>query len=70
MKFKLILALILIGLAVVFIIQNVEVAEVRFLFWSIQMSRALLFFFVLAAGIITGWFIHSYHIYKNRPHPG
>ena len=29
-------------------------------FWSIQMSRLLLIFFLLAIGIIIGWFLHGY----------
>ena len=54
MNYKLILILVLAGLSVIFIIQNVDVVEIRFLFWSIQMSRALLMFFLFAIGIIIG----------------
>ena len=59
MNYKLITTLVAVGLAVIFIIQNVEVVEIRFLFWSFAMSRALLMFFVLALGIIAGWFMGS-----------
>jgi uncharacterized integral membrane protein len=54
------LILIVAGLAVLFIIQNFAIVEMQFLFWSIQMSRSLLIFFLLAIGIIIGWFLHSY----------
>jgi len=64
MNYKLILILILAGLILLFIIQNVAVVEIQFLFWSIQMSRSLLIFFLLAIGIIIGWFLHSY--FKHR----
>ena len=64
MNYKLIFILILAGLAVLFLIQNVAVVEIQFLFWSIQMSRSLLIFFLLAIGIIIGWFLHSY--FKHR----
>ena len=59
MNYKLITTLVAVGLAVIFIIQNVEVVEIRFLFWSFAMSRALLMFFLLALGIIAGWFMGS-----------
>ena len=61
MNDKLILILILSGLILLFVIQNVVVVEIQFLFWSIQMSRSLLIFFLLAIGIIIGWlFLHGY----------
>ena len=60
MNYKLILILILAGLILLFIIQNVAVVEIQFLFWSIQMSRSLLIFFLLGIGIIIGWFLHGY----------
>lgn len=60
MHFKLILSLVLTGTVVLFVIQNVSVVEISFLFWSFAMSRALLIFFVLAIGIVIGWLLHSY----------
>ena len=69
MNVKLILIIILSGLSVLFIIQNVASTELQFLFWSMQMSRSLLIFVLLAIGIIIGWFLHSYFRHrmdKNR----
>ncbi len=65
MNFKFIAILILAGLAVLFIIQNVAVVEIQFLFWSIKMSRSLLMFLLLAIGIILGWFLHNYIKYRR-----
>lgn len=65
MKYKLLLILILAGLAVLFIVQNVAVAEIHFLFWSIQMSRSLLMFLFLTIGIIMGWSLHGYFRYRK-----
>lgn len=59
MNIKMITSLILTGLAVIFIIQNVTVVEVRFLFWTVPISRALLIFLALAVGIIIGWTLRS-----------
>jgi len=60
MNYKMLLILILSGLAVLFIIQNVAVVEIQFLFWATQMPRSLLMFLLLAIGIIIGWFLHGY----------
>ncbi len=65
MHIKLILVLLLVGLAFLFIIQNVAVVEVQFLFWSIQVSRSLLVLVLLAVGIIAGWFLHSFYNFKR-----
>jgi uncharacterized integral membrane protein len=59
MSFKLIFILILIGLAALLIIHNVAAVEVRFLFWSIAMSQALLIVFALVIGFVSGWIVHG-----------
>ncbi|MBW1926716.1 MAG: LapA family protein [Deltaproteobacteria bacterium] len=59
MNYKLIFNLVLVGLLVIFIIQNVAVVEIRFLFWKVSMSRSIMIFLVLAVGIITGWMLRS-----------
>jgi len=65
MSFKLILILIIAGLAVIFITQNVAAVDVTFLFWSLSLSRALLIFFVLIIGLVLGWFLNSYFVYRK-----
>ena len=65
MNIKLLLILVLAGLAVFFIIQNVAVAEIHFLFWSIEMSLSILMFLLLAIGILIGWSFHSYLKYRK-----
>ena len=47
----------LIGLVIIFVLQNTQVVEVRFLFWTISMSRALILFATLAIGLIAGWLL-------------
>jgi len=59
MSYKLILSLVLAGMAVSFIIQNVTVVELRFLFWTLSMPRALLLFLIFAIGIIPDRSLHS-----------
>lgn len=66
MNLKLLLSLTLIGLAVLFVVQNVAIVEIQFLVWSISLSRAILIFGVLAVGIIIGWLLHSYSSHKEK----
>jgi uncharacterized integral membrane protein len=66
MNFRLVFVLTLIGLAVLFVVQNVAIVEIQFFIWSLAVSRAILIFFVLAAGIIVGWLLHSYAVHKER----
>jgi uncharacterized integral membrane protein len=60
MNIKIISIIALVALVILFIIQNVTVVEIKFLFWSIQMSRALFIFFLLAIGIAIGWLLHAH----------
>ncbi len=59
MNIKLILALLLAGLVILFIVQNVAAVEIQFLVWSAHISRALLLFIILAIGIGIGWALNS-----------
>ena len=56
---KLILILVLVGMVVLFTLQNTQVVEVRLLFWKMSMSRVLLIFLLLAVGALLGWVAHS-----------
>lgn len=67
---RLVLVLALIGLIVIFTIQNVAEVEIQFLLWGFQTRRALLIFVVLAIGIMIGWIAHSVRDRtKRNPHP-
>ena len=46
-------------LAIVVLVQNAAVTEFQFLFWSISMSRALLFMLFVAIGVVLGWILHA-----------
>jgi uncharacterized integral membrane protein len=63
---KLVFSLLLAGLAVLFVIQNVAVVEISFMLWTVSMSRSLLIFFLLSIGIIIGWLMHSYIIHRRN----
>jgi putative membrane protein len=39
----------------IFVVQNVEVMEVRFLFWRTGISRALVLVWTFGVGLLAGW---------------
>ena len=47
----------LIVLVLIFVVQNTEVVEFRFLAWTVALSRALMLFGVLAIGFVAGWML-------------
>ena len=58
-------ALVLAGLVVLFVLQNAAVVQVRYLFWTVELSRSLLIFLVLALGILIGWLLRA-HLARRR----
>lgn len=66
MNQKMLLILVLVGLVVLFIIQNVAIVEIQFLFWAAHMPRSLLMFLLLAIGVIIGWFLHGYIKHRDK----
>lgn len=57
--FKRYLGMFLALLVAVLVLQNTEVVEIRFLFWKLSMSRALLVPLVFMAGLLVGWALHN-----------
>ena len=47
----------LIALVLIFVFQNTQVVEFRFLVWTMSMSRALMLFGTLAVGFAAGWLL-------------
>lgn len=66
MNFKLAVSLALLLIVVVFIVQNTAVTELRFLFWTLAMSRSLMMFLLLGIGVVVGWFLHGYYTSRKR----
>jgi uncharacterized integral membrane protein len=59
-QWKLISICTLTGVTVLFTVQNYEVVELKFLFWTLAMSRALMLFLILAVGITIGWLLRGH----------
>ncbi len=63
---KLYLVLALIALVLIFTVQNAVVVDIRFLFWSFSMSRALVIFFTLSIGVVVGWLLRGHLVRKKE----
>jgi uncharacterized integral membrane protein len=59
-KVRLTVAVLLLVLVVIFLLQNMTVATIRFLFWELTLSRALLYLLLFSAGMIGGWLLATY----------
>lgn len=57
MRPKLITGAVLVLLVLVFVFQNTDVVDLRFLFWTVSMSRVLLAMLFLIVGLILGWIL-------------
>ena len=49
--------LLLIIIVLIFVFQNTQIVEVKFLLWKISIPRALIVFSTLAIGLISGWLL-------------
>ncbi len=67
MKYKLTAIIVLIFMAVIFIVQNAAVVDIRFYFWTISISRILLMFILLVVGIVIGFLFNSYLKHIKKP---
>lgn len=56
---RLVGTLVVIGLLIVFTLQNTENIGVDVLFWEFEASGAIFVFALLAAGVIIGWVLRS-----------
>ena len=66
MRPKLVLAGTLALLLAILFAQNYQVVEVRFLFWEVAMSRALMLLCVLAIGMALGWLLATRNRFARR----
>jgi uncharacterized integral membrane protein len=47
----------LLAIVFIFTLQNYRSVEIRFLFWSLDMSASILIFLVLVVGVLVGWLL-------------
>ena len=55
-----ILLFVLLALVIVFALQNTQVVDVQFFFWTLSMSRALVLLGTLVIGLFAGWLVGKF----------
>ena len=55
MSFKNVTIVALLFLFALFVVQNAQVVEVRFLFWKTEASRAIVLLVTFGVGMLAGW---------------
>lgn len=58
--------ILIVGLLALFTFQNLVTVEVTFLFWAVQLPRAILVFVVFAFGALLGWILCSARRHRRR----
>jgi uncharacterized integral membrane protein len=66
MHIKKMLAFVLGGVGLLFIIQNMAMVEIRFLLWSFSLPRTVLLLGLLGIGFLGGWLWHEYKLYREE----
>lgn len=49
-------SMIVLGLVILFVVQNIAVVEVNFFIWTVTVPRAILLLIIFVAGAAFGWF--------------
>ena len=62
---RFILGIIFGVVALVFMMQNTEVANVQFLAWTFSLPRAMMYLIVLVIGFVLGWLVTSVRVIKR-----
>lgn len=68
MKLRFGLVTLLLIFLAVFAVQNAQVVEVRLLFWTVSMSRALLLIFAASLGALLCWLAMAIHRFGGPRH--
>jgi len=63
---KFIIGIIVGILVIIFMVQNVDVVEIKFLAWDMQIPRAIMILIVFILGISVGYVVHGIRVRKKR----
>lgn len=66
MRWNFLFVVFTLGIIIIFIIQNIAVVEIQFLFWSISITRSLLLLIIFAVGVFLGWLLKSFTARQKR----
>ena len=63
---KFIIGIIFGALVILFMVQNVQVVDIKFIAWTVSISRALMILIVFVIGILLGWVVRSMGYRKKK----
>jgi uncharacterized integral membrane protein len=66
MMFRVVLFICLIAAVLIFVFQNLQMVEVKFLLWTVTTSRALILFITLGIGLIAGYLLSHFPKKRNK----
>lgn len=66
MYFKLLTAIVLLVLVLIFIFQNVEMVQIQFLVWQVETARGLMALIIFLVGVVTGWLGRSQLAHRKK----
>jgi uncharacterized integral membrane protein len=66
MNGKLLLTLLLSGIVIMFVIQNMTIVHIRFFLWTLSVSGSLLFILLFTVGAVFGWLLHGYSVHRKK----
>lgn len=66
-RIKVVLLLVVLGILLVFALQNSENVTLAFLFWELNLPRVFIFFIFFCAGVLCGIFINTLMKLKKSP---
>ena len=52
---QLTIIVVAIALVLIFVLQNMQVVAIDFLFWQIRASRVIIYLSIFLLGVLTGW---------------
>ncbi len=54
-----------VAVVLIFIVQNMAMVEVQFLFWSLSIPRSLVLLAMMGVGFLLGWLYHSHKSHQK-----
>lgn len=66
MSYRQIVGVITVALVVLFIIQNMAIVEIQFLFWSMTLPRSIILLSIFTIGVLIGWLWHAHKCHEEE----
>lgn len=68
MTYKLFAVIVVLLLLVIFTLQNTQMVNIKFFFWTISLSSSLVILFSFIFGLLIGWLVIPLIVQKKKKH--